>query len=144
MQNTTMSHRLRSGFSFIEIMIALAIVVILSAIGAYSYKGIQDSTRGKAARSSLKVIQNSIEMFNTDTGDYPETLDDLVRRPTNPELAKGWVAPYMKSKKDLKDPWKKNYVYQVTPEGEHPYELYSKGPKGSKGTEAERISVWDL
>jgi type II secretion system protein G len=135
----------RAGFTLIEIMIAIAIVIILMGLAVPAFNSYRLRAQKSAAKIALKAIGQSIDDFENDIGSYPQTLDDLVRKPTNEALAKNWVAPYLKDKKGLKDPFGKKYVYQVTPNQEHPYELYSYGSKRGKGTpKAEHISVWDL
>ncbi|MFI5332708.1 MAG: type II secretion system major pseudopilin GspG [Candidatus Babeliales bacterium] len=134
----------QSGFTLIEILIVFAILAILAAtVGPYLMGAVQKS-RISTAKTSLRTLHGQIDLFNADTGAYPESLKDLVRRPVNEELAKNWVVAYIKDEKSLNDPWGNKYQYQLTPDQEHPYELYSYGPKGKSAPKAERISVWNL
>lgn len=134
----------QSGFSLIEILIAVAILAIVAGtVGPYLFGQLQKS-RISTAKASLRSIQSQLDLFNADCGAYPESLKDLVRRPVNEELAKNWVVPYIKDEKKLNDPWGNRYQYQLTPDQENPYELYSYGPKGKSTPKAERISVWNL
>ena len=134
----------QAGFTLIEILIAIAIVAIVAATTGPYLMGKIQSARISTAKTSLRNIQAQIDLFNADTGAYPETLKDLVRRPVNEEIAKNWVTPYIKDEKKLNDPWGNKYNYQLTPDQEHPYELSSYGPKGKSSPKAERISVWNL
>lgn len=88
-------------------------------------------------------MQSDIDLYEQQVHDLPETLEDLLRAPADEQKAKGWGGPYVQNKRELKDPWGKAYQYKPTPEEEHPYELYSNGPKG-KSDKKGRISVWDL
>ena len=140
---THASRQARRGFTLIEILIAIAIVAIMGAIVVPTFMSYRARAQDRAAKASIKAIQLQIESFRTDIGQYPESLKDLVKKPMNEDLAKNWVAPYLKEK-DLNDPWGAKYQYHLTPEQENPYELYSYGPKGKSATQKERISVWDL
>ncbi len=132
----------RSGFTLIEILIAVAIVVIIGAIAAPMYFTYKKQAAIDATKSSLKGISLAIEQFQTNIGQYPETLLDLVRKPTNEELAKDWAGALLKGKDVPKDGWKNPFQYRLTPEAEHPYELYSYGPRGRSAPQSEWISVW--
>lgn len=134
------SRRAVSGFTLIEIMIALLIVGIVSAIGfsAFQYLGRASRT---ATEANLRTVQLSITSFHTDTGTYPTRLEDLTERPSDPKVSKSWRGPYDAPK----DGWKHPFVYRLKPKGSRPaYELYSEGPNGEGSPVEEHISAFDL
>jgi general secretion pathway protein G len=131
----------KDGFTLIEILIAVALVLILGGIATFSYRGILASSARKATITTLKAIKNAIDNYETDIGELPENLRDLVKKPSNEKAAENWHAPYMD--KEPKDGWKHAFYYSPTPEGgEHPYALYSYGPKGKGAPKNEWIDVW--
>ncbi len=133
----------KSGFSLVEILIALFIVAVMGGVGIGAYVAYKKSAQGTAAKSSLRKLQGDIDLYEQQVHSFPETLDDLLKAPADEEKAKNWGGPYIQNKRELKDPWGKAYQYKQTPEEEHPYELYSNGPKG-KSDKKGKISVWDL
>jgi general secretion pathway protein G len=135
----SVSKQNKDGFTLIEILIAVALVLILGGIATFSYRGILAASARKATITTLKTIKGAIEQYENDIGELPETLRDLVKKPSNEKAAENWHAPYMEE--EPKDGWKHAFYYAPTPEGEHPYTLYSYGPKG-KGSREGRIDVW--
>lgn len=134
-----LEHTLKRGFSLIEIMVAILIVGIISAGVIYNLGGATEKAKVTTARQQLKSFSAAIDEYEQDTGEYPESLQELITQPGG-EAGERWEGPYLKVKAIPKDPWKKAYQYQKTPDAENPYELFSNGPtKGKK----RRISVWD-
>lgn len=132
----------KSGFSLVEILIALFIVAVMGGVGVGAYMAYKKSAQNTAAKGGLRKIQGDIDLYEQQVHELPETLDELVKAPADETKAKNWGGPYAQ-KKELKDPWGKAYQYKQTPDEEHPYELYSNGPKG-KSDKKGKISVWDL
>ena len=92
--------RLRGrGFTLIELMVVLAIVATLISIVVPKYFSAIDQARDTALKETLKVVRDAIDKHFSDTGKYPETLDDLVTRkylrkaPVDPvtERADSWI-----------------------------------------------------
>jgi len=139
----TYSHnRSQQGFTLIEILIAIAIVAILSVVAIPAYLGRLERGRLNATKASLRVLKSSVEQFYGDTGQFPERLDDLVKKPTNEKLAKKWIAPYIEKKP--RDGWGNQFQYKPTPGQEQQYELYSSGKSGKGSPRSEWISVWKI
>ena len=133
----------RSGFSLIEIMVAIAIIALMAAVVAPAVMRYFQGAKRSAALGSLRGFKQAISVYELQTGQLPETLKDLVRRPSNETVAANWQdGGYLTTKDIPKDPWTNNYQYRPTPEGEHPYDLYSYGPKGKGAPRAEWINVW--
>jgi general secretion pathway protein G len=132
----------QAGFSLMEILIAIVIVGIIAAVTVPAYFGYVERNKLKAAKLELRTIKGYVESFYGDINSVPDSLEDLVHKPTREELAKDWVQPY--TEKVPRDPWGNAYIYRPTPEGEHKYELYSYGPKGKTAPENEWLNVWKL
>jgi len=137
----------RDGFTLVEILIAIAIIAIISAVVAPNMMRWIESTRKTAAASTLKTLKISIDQFNVHTGQYPRSLKDLIKVPTYDErVAKMWkkYGPYLEKKEVPEDPWGNRYQYKLTPGQAHPYELYSYGSSEGKSTpKTDWISIWD-
>ncbi|MGA9530674.1 MAG: type II secretion system major pseudopilin GspG [Candidatus Babeliales bacterium] len=137
---------LRKGFSLIEILVAIAIIAMIAVtLGPYALNEYKKS-QVKSAKLKVKELQASIEFYEMDVGKLPEQLADLTTKPSDSEAAKNWGGPYIKGVKGTpKDPWGTPYQYLLTSGGgDHPYELYSYGPKRRSAPQSEWISVWDL
>ncbi|MCA9770345.1 type II secretion system major pseudopilin GspG [Candidatus Dependentiae bacterium] len=142
---TYMAKQAKNGFTLIEILIAVAIVLIMGAVVVPGFMGYMRRARLTSAKSTIGTLETAINQFNADTGKYPSNLKDLIKRPTSDEaVAKKWVSPYIKGNEVPADPWGNRYQYTVTPGAEHAYELYSFGPNGRGAPKIEWISVWDL
>ena len=70
----------RSGFTMIELMIALAILATILAVGVPRYFSSLDAAKESALREDLHVLRDAIDKFYSDNGVYPDTLDDLVKK----------------------------------------------------------------
>jgi general secretion pathway protein G len=132
----------REGFSLMEIMIALLILGLVAAmVGPAAFNALKNA-RKSTAKSTMRAFKNAIGMFQTHTGQYPQMLKDLIKKPRDEKVAKKWEGPYIDKTEIPEDPWNQPFVYKVTAGGKHPYELYSRGPNGTEAPKEEWIDVW--
>jgi len=132
----------RSGFSLIEIMIAVAIMAILAAVAVPAFLNYLEQSKESSTKSNLAVIKGGIQSYYLQIGKYPGKLNDLVERPKDEEAASKWRTPFIENEIPL-DGWGNKFQYKVTPEGaQHAYELYSFGSKGKSAPKNEWINVW--
>lgn len=135
----------KDGFTLIEILIAVAIVLIMGAVVVPGFLKYRRNAQKTAAQSTIRALETAINQFSVETGQYPTNLKDLVKKPAGDEIvAKKWDGPYIKGNDVPADPWNNRYQYNLTPGQEHPYELYSFGPNGRGAPKSEWISVWEL
>ncbi len=64
-------NKLFTGFTLIELMVAVSIVGILSSIIYASFGDARAQARDKARMTALKEVQLALEMFKAQTGSYP-------------------------------------------------------------------------
>jgi len=65
--------RRRSGFTLLELLIVIAIIGILVAIGTASYASAQKRARDTRRQGDMKAIQNAFEQFYSQNGTYPSS-----------------------------------------------------------------------
>lgn len=61
----------RQGFTLIEILIAVAIIGILTAIGIVSYASVNKRARDAKRFGDIEQIRSALEMYRSDIGYYP-------------------------------------------------------------------------
>lgn len=115
--------------TLIEIMIVVGIIA--SVLGFVMNRVIRRAKRAKVSQAKILIntLSQSIEEFSMDCGSYPGTLKDLLDAPGN---CGEWDGPYVKGEQFLKDPWKKDILYEYDP-STNEYELISYGADGRPG-----------
>ena len=70
--------RLPTGFTLLELMIVISIIIILAAITLPQYQKTIMHTRESVLRDDLYKLRQLIDQFGADKGRLPQSLDDLV------------------------------------------------------------------
>ena len=134
------------GFTLLELLIAVTIVGILSAIAVPAYNGSVERSKNNLAVTHILAIQTCLERFYTGYYKYPQTLSEVASCLPNDGL----------------DPWNNAYVYLNIADGgpgikgevrkDHKlnpintrYDLYSMGKDGaSKNQISQKDSLDDI
>ena len=125
----------RSGFSLIEIVIAVMIMAIAASLVVPAVFEQLRKSKAKTTRVALHNVQQAILSYKEEVGSYPQTLDELINRPTDEKLAKRWDGPYIKQRAN--DAYGNELQYVLNPKGSHPaFDLYSWG--GEEGNPEEK------
>ena len=69
-----------SGFTLIELLVVMAIIALLLSIATPRYFNSVDKTKEAVLRQDLSTMRDAIDKYYGDTGQYPDTLDDLVSK----------------------------------------------------------------
>lgn len=65
------------GFTLLELMIVVSIIVILATLAAGRYQRSLALARQAAQKKDLAVMNNAIQQYTEDKGQPPSSLDDL-------------------------------------------------------------------
>jgi general secretion pathway protein G len=134
------------GWTFIETLIVLGIVLILTAsVGFMSVRYIQKA-KFVAARSQVETFVTALQAYYLDCGVFPtpeQGLQALFSRPTQDPVPSGWRGPYI-AKPAPKDPWENEYVYAMPGPEDLPFAISSYGLDAMVGGEGENedINSW--
>jgi len=131
----------RAGFTLIEVLLVLIILVIIGSLAVNVFTGTQDKASINAAKSNVGLVRGAIDLYRLDMNKYPAKLDDLWTKPSDAAVADKWSGPYMEQLKP--DPW--GNAYQYTAQGKHntdKYDFWSNGPDGQSGSEDD-IGNWE-
>lgn len=65
------------GFTLIELLVAIAIIGILSTLGLVSFGEAQKRARDAQRKADLRQIQTALRAYYNEKGRYPESSDDF-------------------------------------------------------------------
>jgi general secretion pathway protein G len=139
-------HGLQRGFTLIEIMVVVVIIGLLSAVVVSNVFGRVEEGRVAAAKQDIHVYETAVDLYKVDNFRVPTTeqgLKALVEKPEDPNLTQ-WKGSYVKRLN--KDPWKRDYIYEVPGTHGGEYDLYTLGRDGQPGGEGPDadIGTWNL
>ncbi len=134
--------RRAAGFTLMEVLLVLVILVVLSAIAVPTYHGILDISKKRAAQVQVHLIDQAVEVYKLNSTQLPGGLIDLVHCPADPKMARNWAGPYLKQSSALTDPWEDPYQYDAQgTRNVGSYDIWSYGPDTQDGT-ADDIGNW--
>ena len=68
----------QNGFTLLELVMVMTIIVILAAVGVTSYQQIQLKARETILKEDLRTMRKMIDQYAADKEKLPQSLDDLV------------------------------------------------------------------
>lgn len=127
-----------SGFTLLEVMLVLGILVVLAAFVVPAVTGAGTQAKKDAAKAmvgSSSTLAGAVEQYFMRIGNYPEQLVDLVERPDDIDVDDERWYQFLKEASFL-DPWGEELIYKFPGEvHEDGYDLVSKGPDKEEDTE---------
>ena len=131
------------GWTFMETLIVIAIILILTATVGYIAINSLDKSRVAAAKTQIESFATALEAYYIDCGKYPTTEQGLGALRKKPETSPGsdnWSGPYL-YKDAPKDPWGKEYEYTCPAPDGSPYGIRSFGADGIEGGEDKNADI---
>ncbi len=71
--------KMESGFTLLELMISMFIIIILLSVALPTYQNSVRQARETVLKENLFQIRHAIDQFAADKGKPPQSLDDLVK-----------------------------------------------------------------
>lgn len=71
--------KIKNGFSLLELMISMFILIILLSVALPTYQRSVQQARETVLRENLWQMRRAIDQYATDKGKLPQSLDDLVK-----------------------------------------------------------------
>ena len=90
MERSIVIGKSEKGFSLLELMIAMFILIILLSVALPTYQRSVQHARETVLKENLWQMRKSIDQYNADKGKLPKSIDDLVEgkylreRPVDP------------------------------------------------------------
>lgn len=142
------------GFTILEILTVIAIIIILIGIGIPAYNSWRNRAQIARARATIDKIEMALEMYKSDNGVYPQQSTNL----NTAGALTGYLAQYIEfdsneldTSSNVLDPWGNPYVVYVDDDGDpitgsqdfshnrNACYIYSHGPDGPSGGSADNI-----
>jgi general secretion pathway protein G len=149
------------GFTLLEMLIVLGILVMLIALAAPRFLGAQKKADIQTAKTQIGLFRGALERYALDMKTFPTTeqgLEALIRPPAGSDSTGmtstetgveagaprgNWDGPYLNVSEIPRDPWGNPYQYRYPPErGTTDFpDIWSFGPDGQDNTEDD-ICSW--
>ena len=123
----------RRGFTLVEVLIVLAILVMLVAMVVPRFLGARKQGEIRAAKTQVGMFQTALEHYAADAKTFPTTeqgLSALLTKPSDLDESTAWEGPYLNGEIIPKDPWGSEYHYEYPPThgtADRP-DIWSNGP----------------
>ncbi len=155
--------RRTSGFTLIEMLVTITIVVILAGLSLGGFKFVSSKQANEQARIQIKLLERGLEEYKLDNGTFPASgTNELFKAlyfdgasttppgkiyisdldPVNNK--QGWTAGTGAST-TIVDPWGAEYIFRSPGTKNPDFDLISKGPDGqTSGTSGDSKTLDDI
>jgi general secretion pathway protein G len=122
---TRQTRSARRGFTLLEVLVVVAIIVMLAGIGGYYVIQQYEDSKISRAKIDCQMISDKVETYKLNNNDYPGSVEALTQAQPNGGTA---LVPPDKAR----DPWGK--PYQLDPSGQRnsglKADVFTTTPKG--------------
>ena len=137
--------RTRAGFTLVEIMIVLAILVLLVAMVRPRLLSTQEKADAKITQTQIEGLEQALDFYKVDNRTFPSTeegLQALLSKPQDENRSRNWAGPYLEENAVPVDPWGNAYRYEYpgTRGGSEDPNIWSIGPDGKDKTQDDIVN----
>ncbi len=124
----------RSGFTLLELLLVLAILVVLGGIVLVNFTGAQQDANVNATQTQLNSLKQSVQYFQIRMNTLPKSLEELKDGPSDAAKKAKWTAPIISE--IPADAWGNEISYSTKGNS---FELRSGGVDGQINTDDDII-----
>ena len=124
----------RRGFTLLELLLVLAILVVLGGIVLVNFGGAQADANVNATITQLNSLKQAAQLYQIRMNGLPKSLDELKDGPSDSAKKAKWTAPILTTIPD--DAWGNPITYTLKGNS---YELRSGGLDGQTNTEDDLV-----
>jgi general secretion pathway protein G len=70
------------GFTLIELIVVIAVLAVLATVAIPRVTGVLQRAKDNTLEANISIVQNAIERYNAETGNYPSNFSDLTSEST--------------------------------------------------------------
>jgi general secretion pathway protein G len=125
----------QAGWTFVEAIVVIAIIVLLTGTVAFSAVKYVERARRASAQIQIESFSLALQAYYLDTGGFPtesQGLDSLWSQPMLAPVTDAWAGPYV-DRPIGDDPWGRPFDYRVPGPGGLAYEVLCYGSDGLPG-----------
>lgn len=124
----------RTGFTLLELLLVLSILVVVGGIVLVNIGGAQKEANVNATTTQLNSLKTNIQMYQIRMNSLPETIEQLRDGPSDSDQQSKWVAPIITEIPS--DAWGNTISYSVNG---NEFEIRSGGIDGQVNTDDDII-----
>lgn len=127
-------NRRRRGFTLLELMLVLAILVALAGVVIVNIGGYQDDAYHRTTQVQLKDLKTHVQMYKLKVNTMPESLENLVTGPSDSAKKAVFGEPIINEVP--KDAWGNDLVYKLNG---NKFEIRSAGADGQVNSDDDIV-----
>ena len=139
-----MINKTDKGFTFVETIVTISIILVLSAVVGLSAIKYIDRAKAAACGNQIETFRLALQAYFLDCGHYPteaQSLQALWEQPNVPPIPLHWDGPYVE-RQIPPDPWGGDFVYSNPGEKNLPFSIMSYGADGKSGGEGKNADIY--
>lgn len=126
----------RRGFTLLELLLVLSILVVVGGIVMYNIGGAQSQANAQATEAQANNLKNAVQMYQIRVVRLPSTLEELRDGPSDSALQAKWQGLDPIITEIPTDAWGNPYEYSVNG---NEYEIRSGGRDGQTQTDDDIV-----
>ena len=135
----------KAGFTLVEVIIVLAILVLLAAMVGPRLLKTQSKADIQATIAQISNLESSLKFYSIDNRTFPSTeegLQALLTKPADENRARNWNGSYLDADRLPADPWGNAFQYEYPPSrgARDLPNIWSWGPDGKDATEDDIVN----
>ena len=135
----------KSGFSLVELLVAVSIMLVLAGTVAVNLIWAPGKARMARAQSDIATLKTAVRLYESDNFAIPtqrQGLEALVAKPTMAPLPRNWrVGGYIDRTILPSDPWGNGYLYFAPGRNGEAFEIVSYGADGQPGGDGDSSDI---